>query len=518
MIDQSYLDSAHLLRRAGFGAAPDVIRAAAVAGLDSTTAALLNPPSDNLASQDDEFISRLAALAPENAKARLPMQAVKIWWMHRMLMTSNPLVEKMTLFWHGHFTSRLGGDGTDMLEQNKLLRYHALGNFRTLTLAISRNSAMLKYLNGNQNYKAHPNENYARELMELFTCGIGNYTEDDVKAAARAFTGWNIRADEFAFNPRQHDDSTKTFLGKTGNWNGNDIVDILVAHPATATRLCTQLFAFFAYPDPEPAVVDALTKTYYDSGYDIKAVMNQILRSRAFYSEKARNAVIKSPAQFVVGTIKMLGIEAAFDPQPGEITNDAGSDAGTSADTAAQNTLAFRPRLLGKGGGRMKDFKSARNPKLARLAYLPVAMRSMGQDLLAPPSVKGWDGGEAWINSTTLMNRVAFGERLAQPRQTAGLLEPLVAKYAADHGVSEAEAWVGYLAEALGPLDLTTSTRDTLVAYIRDDTGNSLTAAAPRVLPAGNTRRGPLQRARQEQARYLGLLPLILGTPDYQVC
>ena len=232
-----------------------------------------------------------------------------MWWTIRLLSSPHPLVEKMTLFWHGHFTSKDGNKRGDlMMRQNQMFRQNALGNFRTLTLAVARDPEMLRYLNGSQNFKEHPNENFGRELMELYTCGIGHYTEDDVKAAARAFSGWNLRRGEFYFNARQHDNDPKTFMGKTGNWNGDDIVDILVAHPATATRLCTQLFTYFAYPNPEPAVVNALTETYYTSGYDIRAVLGRIFRSQAFYSAKARNAVIKCPAQYVIGSVKMLGL------------------------------------------------------------------------------------------------------------------------------------------------------------------------------------------------------------------
>ena len=272
MLDQTTLDTAHLLRRAGFGADADTIRAAAQAGLATTTDALLNPEKTPDTIDDSGILAKLSGLLPETKNGGAPTQAVRMWWVHRMIATPHPLVEKMTLFWHGHFTSKDGGMAGDLLyNQNQTFRRNALGNFRTLTLAVSRDPEMLRYLNGNQNYKAHPNENYGRELMELFTCGIGNYTEDDVKAAARSFSGWNLRGGEFHFNPNQHDNDPKTFMGKTGNWNGDDIVNILVAHPATARRLCTQLFTYFAYPDPEPAVVDALVKTYYSSGYDVRA-------------------------------------------------------------------------------------------------------------------------------------------------------------------------------------------------------------------------------------------------------
>ena len=259
------------------------------------------------------------------------------------------------MFWHGHFTSKDGGNQGDLLyRQNQLFRQHALGNFRTLTLAVSRDPEMLRYLNGNQNFKAHPNENYGRELMELFTCGIGNYTEDDVKAAARAFSGWNTKGRAFRFNPSQHDDSPKTFLGKTGNWNGDDVVDRLVAHPATARRLCTKLWEFFAYSNPEPAVLRALTETYFASGYDVRAVLGRIFRSRAFYSDRARLAVIKSPTQYVVGSVKLLGLAPAVELSFGR--HHAGQRKGVSAGGGGNARRGgpggFRPAGGGAQAGR----------------------------------------------------------------------------------------------------------------------------------------------------------------------
>jgi uncharacterized protein (DUF1800 family) len=516
MLDQTYLDTAHLLRRAGFGASPETVQAAAQAGLAATTDALLHPENGPQDPNDTDMIEKLADLIPDRKGKQTPVQFVKLWWTHRMLTTQHPLVEKMVLFWHGHFTSKLG-DGEAMLGQNQLFRREALGNFRTLTLAVSRDPAMLKYLNGNQNYKAHPNENYGRELMELFTCGIGHYTEDDVKAAARAFSGWNLRQDEFYFNPRQHDDTSKTFLGKTGNWNGDDIVDILVAHPGTATRVCKQLFEYFAYADPEPAVLKALTQTYYASGYDIRAIVGQILRSNAFYSQKARNAIIKSPVQFVIGTVKMLGIEQAFDVNPAEIDAEMNQTANADSGTPSAN-----------GAKRPADV--LRGQKVGRLTGLTIAMRSMGQDIFSPPSVKGWDGEEAWINSATLLNRVNFANRISQNRALYRYLEPKVQDYAQRNNLPETTAWVDYLAYALGPLQLAPAAHQTLIAFANGDgpysghseqfAGDEETPVAFADTPAVRPRRRlrPAPMLGGDQGRMLALLPLIMATPEYQTC
>lgn len=528
MLDQTYLDTAHLLNRAGFGASPETVQASALAGLAATTNTLLHPELGTPDPDDTFMIQRLTNMIPDRKVGQTPVQFVKIWWTHRMLSTNHPLVEKMVLFWHGHFTSKLD-DGDLMLEQNQTYRRHALGNFRTLAQAVSKDPAMLRYLNGNENFKAHPNENYGRELMELFTCGIGNYTEDDVKAAAKAFSGWNLRAGEFRFNPRQHDDSAKTFLGKTGNWNGDDIVDILVAHPATATRLCKQLFEYFAYPNPEPAVMNALTKTYYASGYDIREVVGQILRSNAFYSDKARGAIIKCPVQYVVGSIKMLGLEAAFDATRDEIEGetvmtmdpgDVNNATSTSTTTPATNPAPKPAPAPGPLQGM----------KMGRLAMLCNAMRSMGQDILSPPSVKGWDGEEAWINSATLLNRINFANRISQQQRLFQFLEPSVQDYAQQNNVDERTAWVDWLTLALGPLEFEKSTHDTLVAFANGDgqfnANNSHVAAAASTPVAFDPNVPPRQRAvgpvgrlvPGEQGRMLSLIPLIMATPEYQVC
>lgn len=537
MTDQNYKDTAHLLRRAGFGADPATVRTAAQAGLSATTDALLHPERTPEAMDDNALLTRLAGLLPLPKNGGIPTQAVKMWWAHRMVASPRPLVEKMTLFWHGHFTSKDGGmQGELLYNQNQLFRRHALGNFRTLTLAVSRDPEMLRYLNGSQNYKAHPNENYARELMELFTCGIGHYTEDDVKAAARAFSGWNLRQNEFVFNVRQHDNDPKTFLGKTGNWNGDDIVDILVAHPATAQRLCTQLWAYFAYPDPEPDVLNALVKTYFASGYDVRAVLGQTFRSRAFYSDRARFAVIKSPAQYVIGTVKMLGLDKAVELALSEITpvNDMAvnqtAQASPNASSQPAPTLAA-PTVTPQQA-------SAR--KIAILAGLPAAMRSMGQDLFAPPTVKGWDGGPAWINTSTLLSRVGFANTMSLSRVLFGGQSARLTDYVRQNNLTP-EGWVDFLIEALGPLPLTPATRQTLIEYVRgtdapaptvhnvDFMPGPFVAPPPAPVPGVPFRRGRRSGGRGYnrlqgpgyaglEGRLRGVIPLIMATPAYQVC
>ncbi|HEY3333367.1 MAG TPA: DUF1800 domain-containing protein [Capsulimonadaceae bacterium] len=478
---QAYLDAAHLLRRAGFGGAPADVQAVAASGIAASTADLINFDKTRYDFDDDAFIEKLLETMPERVKGgnlEVPAQAARMWWTYRMLTTTRPLEEKMVLFWHNHFTSR-DTDGLLMTQQNQLYRRHALGNFRSLALAVSKDTEMLRYLNGNQNYRAHPNENYARELMELFTCGrVGpdgkpNYTEDDVKAAARAFSGWNLRNNEFYYNPDQHDDTPKTFMGKTGNFNGNDIVEILVALPATAHYVCRKLFRTFGYYEPEPAVMAELTRVYYASGYDIKAVVTTIFKSDAFWSSKARNSLFKSPVEFVVGTIKMAGLTNLFAPTFDEIIDDRDGEPG--------------PR-------------NRRMRPMARLASLTLATRAMGQDLLAPTTVKGWDGGQAWINTDTIQARGKFGSTLGDgPAIMAALRGSITGDVTvkaaafdpATIGTGSPKAVVDSVLWRMGPLSLTPAAYKTIVDYASS--------------------------VSDPQARLSGVFSLVLSTPEYQM-
>jgi uncharacterized protein (DUF1800 family) len=371
----------HLLRRAGFGGSPaDVARLAggsmnaAVDGLVRFDAAALpaGPDlTDERYSRDEQLALRAQSGASSDQITMIKKQfnqlraknrvAAQLWWLDRMIATPAPLQEKMTLFWHGHFTSswEKGTTTQALVDQNQLFRRNALGNIRDLTLAVSKDVAMLRYLDNTQNVKAHPNENYARELMELFTLGIGNYSEDDVRESARAFTGWAIDrpTGTAVFLPRRHDDGSKTFLGQTGNFDGAAIVSIIFQQPACARWFATKLLRFFVYDDPEPGLVDALAAELRAKNYELAPVMSTLLRSNVFYSERAYRALVKSPAEFVVGAYQLYSIPAA------------------------------KPIAL-------------------------QAMRRMGQVLFYPPNVKGWDGGAAWLNSQTLLTRENFASGL----------------------------------------------------------------------------------------------------------
>jgi uncharacterized protein (DUF1800 family) len=354
---------AHLLRRAGFGATqPELDRYAAM-GTTAATQSLLNFQQTSNATLEGQ----LPVIDPMGGKT-VTAAAIQGWWLQRMVQTARPLEEKMTLFWHGLLTSGLDKSGpAQMFTQNQLYRQMALANFDDLLKAVSKDPAMMVYLDTETNRKGKPNENYARELMELFTTGIGHYTETDVQESARSFTGWTVRGGaqlrldtQSLFVARYHDSGQKTFMGKTGNFTGDDIVEMLVPLRATAERLSTRLFSFFAYPNPEADVVHHLADTFQNSRYNVGAVVKEIFAMDAFYSTKAYRSLIKSPAELVAQTLKATGSNA-------------------------------------------KGYTAA-----------AAAMAPMGQVLFYPPNVAGWPAGTSWVNSSTLLNRLNFANAATQ--------------------------------------------------------------------------------------------------------
>lgn len=337
----------HLLRRAGFGASPDEINAYAPLGFDAVVRQLVDydrVPNDAL----DE---RIGAMEAELDLARLP--SIQTIWLTRMLHTARPLEEKMTLFWHDHFATANSKVARPqaMYDQNKLLRANALGNFRELLNGVARDPAMLRWLDSNSNRRQSPNENFARELMELFTMGVGNYTETDVREAARAFTGWFfVRDTGFVFNRNQHDFGEKTFFGRQGTWDGGDIIDIILDQPAAAAFIARKLFVFFVHDHPDTSTVSRLAEGFRRTDYSIRELVRSILTSPEFSSTEAYHASVRSPVEWLVGSMKALAV-------------------------------AELPR--GAPGG----------------------LRRMGMDLFNPPDVNGWAWGSGWIGSATLLER-----------------------------------------------------------------------------------------------------------------
>ena len=374
--------AAHLLNRAAFGGTPTEIEAARKKGLATIVRELMDANSDaanvrppawahprNIREMRMEIkgAKDRGENFQEKARQLRMMEGEEIldlrrWWLDRMMNGPAPLLEKMTLFWHGHFATSVQKvrDGYFMWLQNDTLRRNALGNFGALVKKISRDPAMMIYLDLQQSRKEHPNENWARELMELFTVGIGNYTEQDIRESARAFTGYRIdmTTQQFRFAPLQQDLGTKTFMGKTGPLNGDDIVEILVRQPACAQFIGRKIWRYFVEDEPSPQIVDAVASRIRSHNYEIRPVLREIFSSQEFYSEKAMRTQIKAPVQYIVQTSKLL--EAQL-PSP----------------TVAQN-----------------------------------AMRQMGQILFAPPNVKGWDGGKEWISTSTLLFRYNFANYL----------------------------------------------------------------------------------------------------------
>ena len=354
----------HLHRRAGFAATWSVLKRDIQDGptasidriLDGEPTALDGSP----ASDFDAFLDAMAAkLAP--AADLSGLQAI---WLYRMILTPHPLRERMTLFWHGHFaTSNAKVQSTALMQrQNNLLRSQALGDFRALLQAIGKDPAMLIWLDSTINRKAKPNENYAREVMELFSLGRGHYSEKDVQEAARAFTGWFVIQDAFQVVPRQHDDAVKHVLGRTGNWTGEDIPGILLEQPACAEWICRKLFRHFISDShtPSPALLAPLARGFRESNYQIKDPVARILRSRLFFDPAIRRRRVKSPVEFTVGSIRALEI--------------------------------LKPTV--------------------EAAAAAEACVAMGQSLYAPPSVAGWEGGPAWVNSTSMLARANLALRL----------------------------------------------------------------------------------------------------------
>ena len=291
---------------------------------------------------------RQAIVRMQNSKSR----ELNIAWIQKMIDTEAPLLEKMTLFWHGHFACR-SNNPYFAQQLNNIQRKNALGSLKTLIMEVSQSPAMLQYLNNQQNKKNSPNENFARELMELFMLGRGNYTEKDVKESARAFTGWSYNKEgEFVFRRNLHDEGTKTFLGKTGNFDGEAIIDILLAQPATAEFVCKKLYTFFVNDTPNDEHIKELAKHFYKQKYDIAAVMEKMFKADWFYDASNIGTKIKSPAEFIVGLSKTF-------------------------------------------------FVNYRRPQV-----LIQLQSSLGQYLFNPPNVAGWPGGKNWIDSSSLMLRM----------------------------------------------------------------------------------------------------------------
>jgi uncharacterized protein (DUF1800 family) len=379
-------EARHLLSRASFGATPAEIQSFASLDYGEAIDRLLASPrraaitpapgwvNEGLKAvreEQREAVEKLRAAGNDKKQAAgivRPIQEqgreLRNWWVEEMLVTDQPLVERMTLFWHNHFTSSFQKVrfAPALYFQNALFRREALGNFATLLKAIARDPAMLIYLDGVRSVARQPNENFGRELLELFTLGEGHYSEADIKAAARAFTGRSIdpATGSFAEHVQQHDGGEKTFLGQAGHFNGDDVIAILLRNPHTAETVVRKLWLEFVSLTPDPAEIARLAAVFRTGGYEIKPLMRAMLLSPAFRDPANRGGLIKSPVDLIVGTVRLLGLPV--------------------------------PEKTG----------------LVRM------LQGLGQVPFDPPNVKGWAGGESWISTYTLLLRQQFLRRMVE--------------------------------------------------------------------------------------------------------
>jgi uncharacterized protein (DUF1800 family) len=376
----------HLLSRAGFGGPPEQIEAFHKLGLHGAVEALFvgggaqTPPpawTHDASSPRTEFNMTMKGAMNDDQKREAFRQARQVerqrllelrsWWLGRMREGRQPLLEKMTLFWHGHFATSFTKVNVAyfMWQQNETLRAYALGSFHEMLRAMTRDPAMIRWLDLGKSKAGEPNENFAREVMELFTLGEGHYTEDDIKEGARAFTGHRIDPTtmEFVFQRRVHDYGDKKFMGRTGNFNADDIVEIILAQNQCARFIAQRVWEYLAYEDPEPAVLDTIAATFRDSKYETKPLLRSIFLSQAFYSPRAMRTQIKGPVDWLV-----------------------------NACIALNTSLPAQPAL---------------DAILSRLGQLP----------FEPPNVRGWEGGKSWISSSTLVLRYNLAGYLTGSRE-----------------------------------------------------------------------------------------------------
>ena len=458
---------AHLMRRAGFGAPYGELRVRAAKGYEETVEELLRP--EEQPDVDRDIMLRYNTAWQAGGAMLDDGQA---YWAYRMINTKRPLEEKVALFWHGVLCT--GNSKCEHLGQMELqidtFRRHGMGQVAHLLVELSRDPAMVYYLDNCMSHKDAINENYGRELLELFSMGVGmdghpNYTEDAVKACARAFTGWTITNPvprypyaryevQFVYNPEDHDDGEKTFLGETGRWNGEDVIDIIAKQPATARFVSRHLYNFFVADEPQvpswqdmppndPEAIRTLEEEYFRSKYDIRSMLRVLFNSDFF--KQARFAKVKSPAEVVIGTMRLVG-DFTF-PKPG------------------LHPIALEPRY-------------------------------MGQDLLNPPTVEGWHTGKEWIDSGTLVERINFAADQVGQMDLPGI-RAIVNRLSSERSFISPEQLVDGCLELLGCYELADETRRKLIVHAQ--------------------RGGEVRTTSDSFARRVGqVLQLIVATQEYQ--
>ena len=420
---------AHLYRRAGFGATRDELERLAERPYEDVVEDLLHP--ERFPEVEEDIIRRYHG--PLVNFDSLSWNGAK--WIYRMINTERPLQEKMALFWHHIFACAYhkGEHTATLIAQNDMFRRNGLSDFRTILLDLSRDPCMIFWLDNNENHDGDPNENYGRELMELFSMGIGNYTEDDIKIAARAFTGWTFRQpmplypyghfqSHFVYREDDHDHSVKTYLGHTGDLNGEDIIDLIVIQPATARFVSRLLYNFFVadevqvpawntVPPQDPEAINTLSETFIKTDGDMRAVLRTLFNSDFF--KEARFKRVKSPVELIAGTAKLLGTHRFPHPDQFDLT-------GTAA--------------------------------------------TMGQWLMNPPTVEGWHTGKEWIDGGTLNERVNYAVEEFSDASKPGIRVMIERLSASDRALSPTE-FVEHCLDLVGPLDVDDDTSEALTLY-----------------------------------------------------
>ena len=466
MSDKNIALMAHLMRRAAFGAGRDELEARAAIGYEETVEELLSPEEQQPVDMHD-----LLRYHPWTWKPGTIQGMGHASWLYRMLNTNSPLQEKMTLFWHGIFATGVSkvDHWDEIIEMVDTFREKGMGSYRDLLVEAAKSPAMIYWLDNNENHAHAVNENWGRELLELFSMGVGNYTEEDVRECSRAFTGWTItpklprfpmgRFDWFfEYREEDHDDGEKTFLGQTGRFNGEDIIDIICRQPATARFICRHLYNFFVADEPQvpawsvappgdPEAIETLAKVFTESGYDIRSVLRLLFNSDFF--KESQFARLKSPAEVVVGTLRLAGGSEFPAPGLGNLARQTGY---------------------------------------------------MGQDLMNPPSVEGWHTGTEWINSGSLMRRTNFFADLVGDVERPGV--QLIIDRLKERGDLSNEEFVDSCLDLMGPLEIDPATRAELVSHAGED---------------GTLRWGGTQESEASRRRVGEMLQLIVSLREYQL-
>ena len=462
---------AHLMRRAGFGSPRSELESRATKGYTATVDELVYPEDNGIPPIDESIIFRhnpgfeIPGGLPHNGQAH---------WMYRLINTPRPLEEKMALFWHNIFaTAHSKLDNCNQMQaQVDMFRRHGMGNYRELLVRLAKDPAMIFWLDNNENHKGAPNENWGRELLELFSMGQGNYTELDVKECSRAFTGWTIAPKlprmpylrhlwQFEYLPHDHDDGEKVFLGQRGRFNGEDIIDIIVRQPATARFMARHLYNFFVADEVQvpswldeaprdPAAVNRIAATFVDSGYDIRATLHMIFNADFFKDPSVWHTKVKSPAEVIAGTMRLVQ-DHTF-PKPG----------------------------IG-----------------------PIGMETayQGQSLLDPPSVEGWHTGQEWLDTGALVRRINFVADRVGVVSLPGIND-IIQRLAAKENLT-VEEFVDGCADLMGPVQIDDDTRQELIVHAQ---------------VGGPVRRGRCEEERLAFSRRVGeMLRLIASAPEFQL-